>query len=65
VAGLRPAALGIGVRGSVNFIPESLVTFYGESRPTGGAVFLRLGFVRNATGPAGHAEHAEHAEHAP
>jgi len=65
LARLRPAALGIGVRGSVNFIPESLVTFYGESRPTGGAVFLRLGFVRNATGPAGHAEHAEHAEHAP
>ena len=57
----RPAALGIGVRGSMNFIPDALALFYGGPRPVGAAVFLRLGFERgesaNETTP-GHEGHA-------
>jgi hypothetical protein len=65
----RPATLGIGVRGAVDFIPTGLATFYGESRPVGGAVFARLGFARGGSGntirtdPMEHMDHAEHSGH--
>src|SRR2546421_1265239 len=39
VAGL---AAGLGVRGSVNFVPSSLNAVYGRRTPAGGAVYLRL-----------------------
>jgi hypothetical protein len=57
----RPATLGIGARGAVNFIPDGLAPFYGGPRPVGGAVFVRLGFERSRpakTTDSGHAEHA-------
>ena len=59
----RPAALGIGVRGAVNFVPEALAGFYGGPRPVGGAVFARLGFERKSSGNAGDARQGEHAGH--
>ena len=34
--------LGIGVEGTVNFVPSSLESFYGSRTPLGGLVFLRL-----------------------
>jgi len=42
VAHGRGVTLGIGVRGSVNFVPETLAPFYGSRFPVGGSVFLRL-----------------------
>jgi len=33
---------GVGVRGSVNFVPEALRGFYGTRTPVGGMVYLRL-----------------------
>jgi hypothetical protein len=59
----RPAALGIGVRGAVSFVPDALATFYGDRRLTGGAVFVRLGFERSRSVNSGHTGHAEHAGH--
>ena len=59
----RPAAIGLGVRGSMNFIPEPLAVFYGGRRPLGAAVFARLGFERGGSDgatPSGHGEHAGH-----
>jgi hypothetical protein len=57
----RSATFGIGARGAVNFIPDSLATFYGK-RPVGAAVFARLGFERSrpANISPGHAQHAGH-----
>jgi hypothetical protein len=37
-----PLRLGVGVRASVNFVPQSLEPVYGSRTPTGLAVFLRL-----------------------
>ncbi len=34
--------LGIGVRGTVNFVPAALADVYGSRTPVGGLVFLRL-----------------------
>ena len=59
----RKAALGIGVRGAVNFIPDSLAAFYGSPRPVGGAVFARLGFGRSRPGITTGTEHSEHSGH--
>ena len=59
----RSATLGIGARGSVNFIPTELATFYGSSRPVGGAVYVRLGFGRIRPGNTTFLEPAEHAGH--
>jgi hypothetical protein len=56
----RPAALGIGVRGAVNFIPDGIAAFYGGRRLTGAAVFARLGLERNRPGNSAHAGHAGH-----
>src|SRR2546430_10215179 len=39
VAGL---AAGLGVRGSVNFVPSSLNAVYGSRTPAGVAIYLRL-----------------------
>ncbi|PYP53709.1 MAG: hypothetical protein DMD45_00965 [Gemmatimonadetes bacterium] len=39
VAGL---AAGVGVRGSVNFVPSSLNAVYGRRTPAGAAIYLRL-----------------------
>jgi hypothetical protein len=78
VAQARAATLGIGVRGAVSFIPDTLALYYGASRPVGGAVFARLGFARRSretTQPGQmdhmHMDHSamersepEHAEHA-
>jgi hypothetical protein len=59
----RPVAVGIGVRGAVNFIPDGLAAFYGERRPTGAALFARLGFERSRSGSTSHASHAGHTGH--
>jgi hypothetical protein len=71
VARARSATLGIGVRGAVNFIPDSLALYYGGPRPVGGAVFARLGFARDKSGDAAHEghdmdqmEHSGHSDHA-
>ena len=56
----RSAALGIGVRGAVNFIPDELAAFYGGPRPIGAAVFARLGFDRSSPGNTARPEHAGH-----
>ena len=63
VARSRRAALGIGVRGAVSFIPDSLATYYGSSRPVGGAVFARLGFARERPESTASQEHGEHSGH--
>ena len=39
VAGL---AAGVGVRGSVNFVPSNLNAVYGSRTPVGVAIYLRL-----------------------
>jgi hypothetical protein len=59
----RPATLGLGVRGAVSFVPDGLATFYGTSRPVGGAVYARLGFARRSPEGTTHDGHAEHAGH--
>jgi hypothetical protein len=38
----RGVTLGIGARGSVNFVPSALENAYGSRTPVGGMVFLRL-----------------------
>jgi hypothetical protein len=63
IARARSATLGIGVRGAVDFIPDSLAIYYGSPRPVGGAVFVRLGFARGRsadTNPMAGMEHMEH-----
>jgi hypothetical protein len=37
-----PLRLGLGVRGSLNFVPQALEPVYGSRTPTGLAIFLRL-----------------------
>ena len=59
----RPATLGIGVRGSMNFIPDALAVFYGGPRPLGAAVFARLGFDRGGSASTTRPDHEEHASH--
>jgi hypothetical protein len=64
----RPARIGIGLRGAVNFIPDSLATYYGGPRPVGAAVFARIGFGRSrpARAPSRdmkQMEHMDHSEH--
>jgi hypothetical protein len=41
-AGYRGVTLGVGVRGAINLIPESLEDVYGSRTPLGVAVFLRV-----------------------
>jgi hypothetical protein len=56
----RPATLGIGVRGAVNFIPDALAAFYGGPRP----VALPSSHVSGSTeGSPASTIHPEHAEH--
>jgi len=43
------ATAGVGIMGTVNSVPESLVSVYGTQRPLGGMLFVR---VRPAYGPA-------------
>ena len=38
----RGVTLGLGIRGTLNVVPESLAPFYGSRFPVGGSVFLRL-----------------------
>ena len=59
----RPATLGIGVRGAVNFIPGELAAFYGGPRPIGAAVFARLGFERSSSANVTRPARGEHARH--
>ena len=47
VAGL---AAGVGVRGSVNFVPSSLNAVYGSRTPAGVAIYLRLQLVATREG---------------
>jgi hypothetical protein len=42
VATLGSCPAGLGVRGSLNFLPESLEPFYGSRTPAGVMVYLRL-----------------------
>jgi hypothetical protein len=42
VAAAGGAELSLGVRGAVNFVPETLLATYGTRTPTGFAVFVRL-----------------------
>jgi hypothetical protein len=39
---LRRATLGLGVRGTINFVPEELESAYGSRTPTGFLIFLRV-----------------------
>ena len=39
---VRGATIGLGVRGTMNFVPSSLETAYGSRTPTGVLVFVRL-----------------------
>ena len=59
----KPATLGLGVRGAVNFIPEGLALYYRDTRPVGGAVFARLGFERSSPGNTAAPAQGEHAGH--
>ena len=45
--------LGLGVQGTINFVPSELETIYGSRTPLGGLIFLRLRsfHVRPATTP--------------
>jgi hypothetical protein len=38
----RGVTLGLGIRGTLDMVPESLAPFYGSRFPVGGSVFLRL-----------------------
>ncbi|HEY9519657.1 MAG TPA: hypothetical protein VIQ98_10350 [Gemmatimonadales bacterium] len=40
--------LGLGLRGTLNVLPSSLVPYYGSRTPLGGMVFLRVRPVRDA-----------------
>src|SRR5437016_12408227 len=42
VGAVAGPAAGVGVRGSVNFVPPSLNTVYGSRTPTGVAIYLRF-----------------------
>src|SRR5438128_3718584 len=42
VAAVAGLAAGVGVRGSVNFVPSSLNAVYGSRTPVGAAIFLQL-----------------------
>ena len=53
VARGRGVTLGIGVRGGVNFVPETLAPFYGSRFPVGASVFLRLRPVHQQGAMAG------------
>jgi hypothetical protein len=46
------ATLGIGVRGTVNFVPRDLEPFYGSRTPVGGLIFLRLRPLHRFSMPA-------------
>ena len=68
IAQVRSATPGIGVRGAVSFIPDTLALYYDSRRPVGGAVFARLGFARarsrDASPPPGHdMDHMERMAH--
>ena len=60
IARTRLATLGLGVRGTVAFIPDSLAVYYGGPRPVGGAVFARLGFARGRTPAAAPSDRMDH-----
>lgn len=49
----RGVTLGLGVRGAVNFVPESLIPSYGSRHPVAGSIFLRLRPVHQAGERAG------------
>lgn len=53
IAGGRGFTLGLGVRGTVNFVPEALTPFYGSRHPVGGSVLLRLRPTHQGAGMAG------------
>jgi hypothetical protein len=38
----RGLALGVGIRGSIGYVPRSIESAYGSRTPVGGVVFLRL-----------------------
>ena len=42
VAEYRGAGLGLGVRGSLNFLPEALEPIYGTRTPGGVAIYARI-----------------------
>ena len=48
----RGATVGIGVRGTVNFVPAELESTYGSRTPLGGLVFLRVRPVSPSRGSA-------------
>jgi hypothetical protein len=43
-----PVKAGVGARGAVNLVPESLASLYGGRTPVGGMVYVRLATVMNA-----------------
>jgi hypothetical protein len=59
----RPATIGVGVRGAINFIPAGLAGFYGGPRPVGVAVFARLGFERGRSGNTSKPGDTKHVGH--
>lgn len=60
IVSLPGTSLGIGVRGSLNFVPRELESTYGTRAPKGVAVFLRLRPQRMVMGGMPH-EHHQHA----
>jgi hypothetical protein len=52
VAHGRGVTLGVGIRGTLNFVPAELAPFYGSRLPVGGSLFLRLRPVHHDGVPA-------------
>ena len=52
----RGVTLGLGARGTVNFVPQSLAPFYGSRFPVGGSLFVRLRPMHQSGGMAGMAK---------
>lgn len=56
----RFGRLGLGVRGTVNFVPSSLTHVYDSRTPVGGAIFLRWRTGRMKMGAMDGMDHSKH-----
>ena len=52
----KPMTFGVGIRGTVNYIPKALENAYGSRTPVGGMVFVRLRPNHPAHGPGAQAQ---------
>lgn len=55
----KSGTLGVGVLGTVNFVPAALQTAYGSSTPIGALLFFRIRPRRAAMGPMGGMDHMD------